>query len=105
MNLNGVAEIISILGVELAHAIISAYATAATIRLVFAMVTRRPIKYARLIEGIGGLIYLVGLIFWRYSDYPGGYNYFLLTKSVGLAMIIFPQLIADLGGETNDRDT
>lgn len=105
MSLSGVAEIISILGVELAHAIISAYATVATIRLVFALVTRSPIKHARLIEGIGGLIYLVGLTFWRYGDYPGGYNYFLLTESVGLAMIIFPQLIADLSGEANDRDT
>lgn len=101
MSLRGVMEMLSVLGVELAYAIISTYATVAVVRLVLAALTHRPTSHIRILEGVGGAMYLVGIILWRDSDYAGGYNQFLLLKSVGLATMIFPRIASLATGGGN----
>lgn len=101
MSLRGAMEMLSTLGVELAYAIISTYATVAVVRLVLAALANRPTNHIRILEGIGGAMYLVGIILWRDGGYAGGYSQFLLLKSVGLAIMIFPEVVSLANGGSN----
>lgn len=101
MSLRGAMEMLSMLGVELAYAIISTYATVAVVHLVLATLTHRPTSHIRILEGVGGAMYLVGIILWRDSDYAGGYSQFLLLKSVGLAIMILPKVVPLATGGSN----
>jgi len=89
-----VVQGIGSLGYELAYLVITAYAALLATRLVTRALFFRhePLDLKLLVEGLGGLLYLIGFGLWlnfERNPQEGA----LLIKSVGFTMMLFSRLL------------
>lgn len=80
-------------GVEIARAIIVAYAVYLITLSVTLIIERYPVSGWQIVAAIGGAVYLAGLILWRYAPGADIYDLDLFLQTAGIALMVLPRIV------------
>lgn len=79
--------------VESARAIITTYAVYAVVIGVAGVAFKIPVTWLELIEAAGGILWVVGVSWWRATPDSAGYDVDLFLRSTGVALMLLPRVM------------